>query len=156
MPVLLAVVASALTGVLPPTGASGRTSPPPPRRVVVAAVPVGSTALDTARATLPIRASRAAEVPVTAPPDRGSRARSTDAIWAALARCESSGNPKAVGGGGRYFGAFQFSLGTWRSVGGTGNPTDHSYAVQLEAAKRLQARSGWSQWPACARRLGLR
>ena len=28
-------------------------------------------------------------------------------------------------------------------------------ATQLQAAKRLQARSGWGQWPSCARRLGL-
>ncbi|HJS83816.1 MAG TPA: transglycosylase family protein [Nitrososphaera sp.] len=77
-------------------------------------------------------------------------------VWAALARCESGGNPRAIGGGGRYFGAFQFSLGTWRSVGGTGNPIDHPYETQLAFAKKLQARSGWGQWPHCSRKLGLR
>lgn len=77
-------------------------------------------------------------------------------IWGALARCESGGNPRAVGGGGRYFGAFQFSLGSWRAVGMSGNPVDYDYATQLAAAQRLQARSGWGQWPHCSRRLGLR
>lgn len=77
-------------------------------------------------------------------------------IWGALARCESGGNPRAVGGGGRYFGAFQFSLGTWRGLGYSGNPVDHPYSTQLEAAQRLVARSGWGQFPHCARRLGLR
>ena len=76
-------------------------------------------------------------------------------VWGALARCESGGNPQAVGGGGRYFGAFQFSLGAWRAAGMSGNPTDYDYGTQLAAAQRLQARSGWGQWPHCARRLGL-
>jgi hypothetical protein len=77
-------------------------------------------------------------------------------IWGALARCESGGNPRAVGGGGRYFGAFQFTVGTWHSLGYGGNPVDYDYATQLVAAQRLVARSGWGQFPACSRRLGLR
>ena len=77
-------------------------------------------------------------------------------IWAALARCESGGNPRAVSKGGTYRGAFQFSLSTWRGIGESGDPIDHSYEHQLAAAKRLQARSGWGQWPVCSRRLGLR
>ena len=76
-------------------------------------------------------------------------------VWARLAACESGGNPRAVGGGGRFYGAFQFMLSTWRSVGMSGNPIDHPYEVQLQAAQRLQARSGWGQWPHCARKLGL-
>ena len=91
-------------------------------------------------------AARKLAQPVTIPAD----------VWGALARCESGGNPRAVGGGGRYFGAFQFSLGSWRSVGMSGNPVDYDYATQAAAAQRLQARSGWGQWPHCARRLGLR
>jgi hypothetical protein len=77
-------------------------------------------------------------------------------VWGALARCESGGNPRAVGGGGRYFGAFQFSLGSWHAAGMSGNPVDYDYGTQVAAAQRLQARSGWGQWPHCARRLGLR
>jgi hypothetical protein len=73
-------------------------------------------------------------------------------VWAALANCESHGNPGAVGGGGRYFGAFQFSLSTWHSLGYGGNPVDYPYATQLEAAQRLVARSGWGQFPICGRR----
>ena len=72
-------------------------------------------------------------------------------VWAALANCESHGNPSAVGGGGRYFGAFQFSLSTWHSLGYSGNPVDYPYATQLEAAQRLVARSGWGQFPVCGR-----
>jgi hypothetical protein len=74
-------------------------------------------------------------------------------VWSRLARCESSGNPKAVGGRGKFFGAFQFTLQTWHSLGMTGNPVDYPYDAQLEAAQRLQARSGWRNWPVCARRV---
>lgn len=77
-------------------------------------------------------------------------------VWGALARCESGGNPKAVGGGGRFYGAFQFSPSTWRSLGYSGLPTDYDYGTQLAAAQKLQARSGWGQWPHCSRKLGLR
>lgn len=58
--------------------------------------------------------------------------------------------------GNGFYGYFQFTASTWRSVGGTGLPTDHDYATQRAMAQRLQARSGWSQWPACSRQLGLR
>ncbi len=79
-----------------------------------------------------------------------------DSIWSALSRCEAGGRPDAVSRSGKYLGAFQFSLATWRGVGMSGSPIDFPYEVQLEAAKRLQARSGWGQWPVCSRKLGLR
>jgi hypothetical protein len=96
------------------------------------------------------RASRGGDVGST----RSSSVAPTG-VWAALARCESGGNPRARSAGGAYFGAFQFSLATWHSLGYGGNPADHPFAVQVEAARRLQARSGWDQWPRCARHLGL-
>lgn len=76
-------------------------------------------------------------------------------VWTRLGACESGNNPTAHSPTGRYHGAFQFSLATWHSLGMSGDPHNYPYAVQLEAAKRLQARSGWGQWPACARKLGL-
>ena len=85
---------------------------------------------------------------------RGSEPPAGD-VWAALADCESGGDPTTNTGNG-YYGALQFSLPTWRSVGETGLPSDYSYAHQIAAGKRLQARSGWGQWPACSRKLGLR
>src|SRR3954471_5396525 len=51
---------------------------------------------------------------------------------AAIARCESHGNPRAIGGGGRYRGMFQFDFATWRSVGGTGDPARASVAEQYK------------------------
>lgn len=77
-------------------------------------------------------------------------------VWRRLAACESGGNPRAVSRSGRYHGLYQFALPTWRSLGYAGDPKDASAAVQLQAARRLQARDGWRAWPTCARRLGLR
>ena len=73
--------------------------------------------------------------------------------WAALAACESGGNPRAVGGGGLYFGLYQFSLSTWASVGGSGNPVNASPAEQTARAQALYARTGPSSWPVCGRNL---
>lgn len=72
--------------------------------------------------------------------------------WAALARCESSGNARAVNPAG-YYGLYQFSLGTWASVGGTGNPVDATPAEQTNRAQILYNRSGVGQWPHCGPRL---
>jgi Transglycosylase-like domain len=73
---------------------------------------------------------------------------------AAIRQCESGGNYGADTGNG-YFGAYQFNLGTWRSLGFGGLPSAAPPAVQDRAAQELAARRGWGQWPSCARRLGL-
>jgi len=77
------------------------------------------------------------------------------ATWDRLAQCEAGGN-WATNTGNGYYGGLQFSASTWRSVGGTGLPHQHSRETQIEMGKRLQARAGWGQWPACTRRLGYR
>lgn len=68
--------------------------------------------------------------------------------WAALAQCESGGNPRAVNPAG-YYGLFQFDLSTWASVGGSGNPVDASPAEQLYRAQLLYASRGSAPWPVC-------
>ena len=85
----------------------------------------------------------------------GSAAISGDdaSIWAAIAQCESGGNPSINTGNG-YYGMYQFSLPTWRSVGGTGLPSEASAEEQTMRARMLQQRSGWGQW-GCAYKLGL-
>ncbi len=65
--------------------------------------------------------------------------------WAALAKCESGGNPKAVNPNG-YYGLYQFSLATWHSVGGSGNPIDASAAEQTSRAEMLYNKAGAGQW----------
>lgn len=85
----------------------------------------------------------------------GSAAVSGDdaAIWAAIAQCESGGNPSTNTGNG-YYGMYQFSLPTWQSVGGTGLPSDASAEEQTMRARMLQQRAGWGQWGR-AYKLGL-
>lgn len=65
--------------------------------------------------------------------------------WASLARCESSGNPRAVNPNGHY-GLYQFALSTWYSVGGSGNPIDASPEEQTYRAQLLYVRAGPGQW----------
>lgn len=69
--------------------------------------------------------------------------------------CES-GNNYAANTGNGYYGAYQFSSGTWNSMGtGYGRADLAPPAVQDDAARRLQARAGWGQWPSCAAKLNL-
>lgn len=67
----------------------------------------------------------------------------------AIAACESGGNPRAIGGGGLYRGAYQFSYATWAAVGGKGDPAAASMEEQTRRAAILYARSGPGQWPVC-------
>jgi resuscitation-promoting factor RpfB len=73
--------------------------------------------------------------------------------WAALAKCESGGNPRAVNSRGGYYGLYQFSLRTWASVGGSGNPIDASPDEQTARAQLLYDKAGAGQWPRCGRHL---
>jgi len=76
-------------------------------------------------------------------------------IWQRLRNCEAGGRYNANSGNG-YYGAYQFSAGTWRSLGFSGLPHQAPPEIQDQAARKLQARSGWGQWPACSRRSGAR
>lgn len=97
--------------------------------------------------------------PVTKIVAYGTRSRpygvaGTDHLnWSALARCESGGNPRAVSSGGTYRGLYQFSLSTWRGVGGKGDPIDWGWGEQTYRAKLLYRRSGSSPWPHCGKYL---
>ena len=73
--------------------------------------------------------------------------------WAALARCESGGRVDAVSSTGKYHGLYQFSVATWRSVGGSGLPSQASAEEQTARAKMLYNRSGAGQWPHCGKNL---
>lgn len=73
--------------------------------------------------------------------------------WAALANCESGGNPRAVDPSGSYYGLYQFSPSTWASLGGSGLPSNASPAEQTSRAEQLYQRSGAGQWPVCGHNL---
>jgi hypothetical protein len=76
-------------------------------------------------------------------------------VWDDMADCESGGDWSIATGNG-YYGGLQFSLSSWRAVGGTGYPNEHSRAEQIDRAERLLDVQGWGAWPSCARQLGLR
>jgi peptidoglycan hydrolase-like protein with peptidoglycan-binding domain len=73
--------------------------------------------------------------------------------WLQLRICESS-NRYDIDTGNGYFGAYQFSLSTWASVGGTGKPSDAKPAEQDYRALMLYRKRGWSPWT-CAVMIGL-
>jgi len=75
--------------------------------------------------------------------------------WTRLRQCESGGRYNIVSASGKYYGAYQFDLSTWRSVGGTGLPHRASPAEQDFRALYLYRMRGWQPWT-CARMLGLR
>ena len=62
-------------------------------------------------------------------------------------RAKESGGNYATNTGNGYYGAYQFSLGTWRSVGGSGLPSDASPAEQDMRAQMLYNQRGCSPWP---------
>ncbi|WP_103339397.1 transglycosylase family protein [Amycolatopsis sp. CA-126428] len=73
--------------------------------------------------------------------------------WAKLRMCESSGR-YATNTGNGYYGAYQFDLPTWRSVGGQGRPDQAAAAEQDYRALYLYRMRGWQPWQ-CAGMLKL-
>lgn len=70
----------------------------------------------------------------------------TSEQWHRLRHCESTNNYSAVSASGKYRGAYQFDLRTWRSVGGTGDPAAASRFEQDYRAYRLYLARGWQPW----------
>src|SRR5262245_20483579 len=71
--------------------------------------------------------------------------------WERVAGCES-GHRWYMSTGNGYFGGLQFTLSTWRGVGGRGYPHRASRWTQMLMAERLRRRAGLSPWPVCGRR----
>ena len=86
---------------------------------------------------------------------RRQRAKIPYGVWDRLAACESGGN-WSINTGNGYYGGLQFSLSSWRAVGGSGYPHRAGRAEQIRRGRRLKARQGWGAWPSCSSRLGLR
>jgi soluble lytic murein transglycosylase-like protein len=66
-----------------------------------------------------------------------------------IAACESGGDPTAIDPSGTYRGKYQFDMGTWASVGGSGDPAAAPEAEQDYRAALLLSQSGSSPWPVC-------
>lgn len=71
-----------------------------------------------------------------------------------LGTCESGMTATRNSGNG-YYGAFQFSIGTWNSMGTGYDRADLApFEVQKDAVQRLLQRSSiWTQFPGCARKM---
>jgi hypothetical protein len=120
----------------------------------------------TSYGTATVRAERVAESVVaepvtevvavgTMPPPPPPAPEPAPGVWDRLAQCESGGN-WSINTGNGYYGGLQFSPSTWRAMGGSGLPHQHSRAEQIRVAERLRdADGGYGAWPACSRKLGL-
>ena len=62
-------------------------------------------------------------------------------------RARESGGNYATNTHNGYYGAYQFNLGTWQGVGGSGLPSEASPAEQDMRAQMLLDRRGCSPWP---------
>lgn len=80
------------------------------------------------------------------------RRRGFEAMLGCIRHFESRGRYGAVSATGRFRGAYQFDLPTWRSVGGVGDPAEASVAEQDLRAALLLRRRGLQPWPTPARR----
>ncbi len=73
--------------------------------------------------------------------------------WAKLRECEANGSYTVVSASGKYRGAYQFDVRSWRAVGGTGDPAAAPPAEQDLRASLLYASQGARAWPHCGRHL---
>ncbi len=122
---LVAAAAPAPVPAAAPASASGGAA--------TTAVPAGSSPAPTSAPASPKAAAASAS------------SSSTDATFACIRQLESGNNYSSPGGG-----AYQFTDATWQSLGYKGSAQDAPPAVQDEAARKLQARDGWSPWTTAA------
>ncbi len=100
-------------------------------------------------------AAPAAPAPVGTPassaPGQGNPTPAESATLAKIRWCESRNNYSIVSASGRYRGAYQFDVTTWRGVGGSGDPAAASPAEQDYRALLLLRMRGTRPWPRCGR-----
>ena len=77
-----------------------------------------------------------------------------EALLACIRSYEQGAAGYATDTGNGFYGAYQFDLPTWRSVGGSGNPAHASPAEQDMRAGLLIDRRGLQPWPTPSRRCG--
>jgi hypothetical protein len=98
---------------------------------------------------------RRAEVELSAAEamDGASRSDPGEGAWSRLRFCESGGVYTTNTGNG-FYGAYQFDLRTWQTMGGTGQPSSAPYWEQDLRAKALYQTRGAQPWPVCGRFVG--
>lgn len=90
--------------------------------------------------------------PVSKPPPSAPPPRVSGDRYDKVAMCESTMKQNAVSKDGLYLSYFQWVPSTWHSVGGAGDPRNHSYAEQKEKAQKLS--NPEKQWPVCWAKTG--
>jgi hypothetical protein len=176
LPYVAAIAVVAAAACNPPpldeVAVSGEVGRPEPERVRVAAVDgpqvfATTTTVPTTTHTHPPTTTTTAPavVPATTTPAvvyTPSSGRLGDPYhietWYVLRECEA---PDWAGGwaantGNGYYGGLQFALASWRAVGGTGYPHEHSPEEQIRRGQMLWERQGWGAWPSCSSKLGWR
>jgi peptidoglycan hydrolase-like protein with peptidoglycan-binding domain len=93
---------------------------------------------------------KALGVDATAPADAPGGRSSGGPALERIAACESGGDPTAVSADGQYRGKYQFSLETWRDMGGSGDPAEAPEAEQDRRAAALMQQAGPDAWPVCS------
>jgi len=121
---------------------------------ILSAEPAGASSISRRSSPIVRSSSRARRVRFARASRSAVRVLTGD-VWARLRACESGGRYNVNTGNG-FYGAYQFHPKTWRSLGFPGLPHQAPPEMQDEAARKLQARSGWGQWPVCSRRIGAR
>ncbi len=130
------------------------TSEPPVTAAPTTAAP--TTAAPTTTAP-PATEAPVTEAPQAEEPAASSGGEPTADQWANLRQCESGGNYQIASSNGLYFGAYQFSIGTWDYVASSAGrddlvgvvPSDASPGDQDSMALALWRSSGASPWPHC-------
>src|SRR3954447_9611844 len=75
-----------------------------------------------------------------------------DHRWAhRVGECESGNNPRAIGGGGTYRGAFMFTRDAWKIPAKSpgGDPIRYTWKTQAVVAVLLKHKMGTKPWPVC-------
>jgi hypothetical protein len=88
---------------------------------------------------------------------RARRLFAVGSVWDRLARCETGGNWRHRTS--TYQGGLGFHYASWDAYRPRGFPAEAYLATreeQIAVARRIRADVGWSAWPACSLRLGLR
>lgn len=129
------------TTTVPPTTAPPTTARPRPTPTTTAPVVEAAAAPEPEPESVPLESGS------------GNGDPNDYASWDRLAQCESGGD-WSINTGNGYYGGLQFSLNSWRGVGGTGYPHEHSRATQIQMGQRLHAQGGWRHWPGCTRSFG--
>lgn len=118
-------------------------------QITAAPAPAATTTVSEPQAPVP-----AVIQPTTQPVTAAAPVAASGSAWDRIAACESGGD-WSINTGNGYYGGLQFSLGSWRGVGGSGLPSQASRNEQIARAKMLQAREGWNAWPVCSVKAGL-